>query len=372
MKKLYSLCLLALVCNASQAQYTLYKSKSYIEISGYLTSYYNYRFYPSTETDKRKNRFALDYAVFKMDGTVNKIWNYQLQLNAAALADPTTSDGFIMQASAAYNALKDNLQIELGYDKLPFSRSSMVANTESPFLQRPEIARGGAFSRRDIGTTITYSLLNKKINLYAGAYTGLGPQSLAGENDPSGKLEYIARAEFSYPARYRHAEVDLSHIHIPLVSVGINGRYAEKKLTSGVDYPILTLDGKKLSYGADLSFAFKGFSLHLESIQLQMTPRDSTLLLGKPTDYFLAGGIIAHANYYIAPLKSVIAIRYDEFNPNDLVAGDNASTLSFGYNYLFDGMRSALKIHYMKRIKDDKANKVWTDDQLRIALQLMF
>ena len=255
MKKLYSLCLLALVCNASQAQYTLYKSKSYIEISGFLTSYYNYRFYPSTETDKRKNRFALDYAVFKMDGTVNKIWNYQLQLNAAALADPTTSDGFIMQASAAYNALKDNLQIELGYDKLPFSRSSMVANTESPFLQRPEIARGGAFSRRDIGTTITYSLLNKKINLYAGAYTGLGPQSLTGENDPSGKLEYIARAEFSYPARYRHAEVDLSHIHIPLVSVGINGRYAEKKSTSGIDYPILTMDGKKLSYGADFSGA---------------------------------------------------------------------------------------------------------------------
>ena len=139
-----------------------------------------------------------------------------------------------MQASASFNPLKDNLSIELGYDKVPFSRTSLVSNTETPFLQRVEVARG-AFNRRDLGLTFTYSLLNKKLNLYGGAYTGLGSESLSTGNDASGKLEYIGRAEFSYPARYRHIEVDLSHLNIPVISVGIDGRYAEKKTTTGVD-----------------------------------------------------------------------------------------------------------------------------------------
>lgn len=372
MKKINNLIVLILLALPASAQFTLTRGNSVIEFSGYITTFYNYRFYPEGETDKKKNRFALDYAVFRIDGVHKKVWNYQIQINNAALFDKETSDGFIMQADVAYNTLNDRLSIDVGFNKIPFSRSSLIPNVESPFLQRPQMARGGVFNRRDAGVTVRYSLFNKLINLYAGAYTGMGSESLFGENDESGNLEYACRAELSYPARYRHKEVDLTDVPAPVVTLGLNARQAEKKTTSGIDYPYQTLNGKKLGYGGDVSAMWRGLTVTAEVLHFKMTPEETLLLYGKPTDYFKAGGVMMTANYYVKPIKSIIAVRYDEFNPHDLVKGDKESTLSFGYNYLFDSMRAALKIHYFKRLKDKDASKVWNDDQLRVALQFQF
>lgn len=372
MKKFFSFMILLLTAYPSSSQFTLYRGNSVMEFSGYVTTFYNYRFYSEGETDKKKNRFALDYAVFRMDGVHKKVWNYQLQINNAALFDKETSDGFIMQADVAYNTLNDRLSIDVGFNKVPFSRSSLIPNVESPFLQRPQMARGGVFNRRDAGVTLRYAVFNKLINLYAGAYTGMGPESLSGENDESGNLEWAGRAELSYPARYRHKEVDLTDIPLPVITVGFNARHAEKKTTSGIDYPYQTLKGKKLGYGSDVSAMWRGVTVSAEVLRFKMTPEESLLLYGKPTEYFMAGGVMVAINYYLKPLKSVLAVRYDEFNPHDLVKGDKEATLSFGYNYLFDSMRAAMKVHYFKRLKDEDAVKVWNEDQLRIALQLQF
>lgn len=372
MRKLSPFMLLIFFSGPLTAQFSLYRPNSAIEFSGNITAFYNLRFYDSGATDKSKNRFELDYAVFRLDGIHNKVWNYQLQINNAALIYTSSSDGFLMQADVAYNSLNDALSIDAGFNKVPFCRSSLIPNTESPFLQRPGVARGGVFNRRDAGVTVRYSMMNKLINFYGGAYTGIVDPKLEGENDPSGKLEYIGRIELSYPARFRYREVDLSSVPVPMIALGANARAAEKKLTSGGDYPYQTLDGKKLGYGGDVTIAWKGFSAMAELVHFKMTPNDSLLLLGKPTDYFKAGGVVLSANYFSRPIHSVFAIRYDTFNPNDLIIGDTESTLSFAYNYLFDSQRAALKIHYFKRIKDKDASKVWSDDQMRMALQLQF
>lgn len=356
----------------SNGQFSLYRPNSSIEFSGNITAFYNQRFYKADADDKSKNRYELDYAIFRIDGIQNKVWNYQLQLNNAALIYTSSSDGFLMQADVAYTSLNDAISIDVGYNKIPFCRSSLIPNTDSPFLQRPGVARGGVFNRRDAGVTVRYSLLNKMINLYGGSYTGINGPRLKGENDPSGKLEYVGRIELSYPARLRYREVELTSVPIPIFAIGVNARFAEKKLTSGADFPFQTLYGKKMGYGGDVTFTWKGFTAMAEVVYFKMTPNDPLLLYGKPTDYFKAGGAVLSANYFLRPVNSVFAVRYDSFNPNDLIKGDTESTLSFAYNYLFDSQRAALKAHYFKRIKDKDAAKVWNDDQLRIALQFQF
>jgi hypothetical protein len=353
-------------------QHTLYTANSAIELSGNITTFYNYRFYPKDEKDKDKNRFVLDYCTFRLDGNSNKLWNYQLQLNAAALGDAESSDGFIMEARAGYTSLRDNFSIQAGYDKVPFGRYSLLSNSESVFLQRPEVSRGGAFNRRDAGTTLKYNLFNKKLVLIGGVYTGMGAGSLSGKNDNSGKLEYVARTEISYPARMRYKEVDYTNTALPHLAIGGGVRYAEKSETTGVDYPIQTIDGKKLSYSTDFTFCYKGFTLMAEWIEMKCTPNDSTLLLGKPTSFFKAGGTVVGLTYFFSPLNSVLGIRYDEFNPNDLKKGDTKRTVSFAYNYAFPGGNTSIKLHYFKRIKDSDEAKVFTDDQIRIGLQVLF
>lgn len=353
------------------AQYTLVKPNGYLELSGYVVGFYNQRFYTAADKSHAKNRFAMDYVVIRLDGNVNRRWNYQLQLNNAALFDPSTSDGFLMDAYVAYNSLVDNLEIKAGYTKIPFCRSSLVSNTESPFIQRPEVTRG-AFTRRDVGTTLRYSLLNKKINLYAGAYTGMGSQSLLGDNDAGGHLEYAGRIETSFPTRYRKTEIDLIHSALPVVALAADVRYANKNTDYGPNYPYEVLNGKKLSYSADADFCFQGFSFHGEWLAFRMTPVNKSYLYGKATDHFFAKGVIAAANYYVKKYKTVMALRYDGFNTNDLISGDNANTISYGLNYLFDGLRSCMKLQFCQRLKDPAAAKVWSRDQVRIAYQLQF
>ena len=371
MKRFLLLTLLTTVYWIAEAQYTLVKPNGSLEVSGWLTTFYYHRFYPSGTTDFKKNRYSLDFAVLKLDGVVNKIWNYQLQLNNAALFDPEANDGFLMDANASLNPLNDRLEIKIGWMKLPFSKSSLVPMSESPFLQRPAISRG-TFARRDAGLLVRYSLFNKLINVYAGSFTGLGAKTLIGDNDESGNMEFVGRLECSYPARYRRTEVDFVHNVLPVFSLGADVRYANKKTSFGDNYAFEVLDGSKLAYTLNADLAFKGLSVHSEYLGMKLKPNNKELLLTKPTDYFRAGGLNASVNYFFKKYKTSLAIRYDEINPNYLIKGDSEATLSFAGNYHLDGLKSVVKVHYWKRIKDKNATSIWAEDQIRLAYQLMF
>ncbi len=373
MKKniLLTLCVALLGYNAI-AQYNLVKPNGSLEISGWVTTFYNHRFYPAGTTNFKKNRYNLDFAVLKLDGVVNKVWNYQLQLNSAALFEPDANDGFLMDAWGSFNPLSDRLEVRVGWMKLPFSRTSLVPMSESAFLQRPNVARGGTFTRRDVGTLVRYSALNKLINIYGGVFTGMGALSLQGDNDASGSVEYVGRVEFSYPARYRRTEIDLTHVKLPMFSLGVDARSANKKTTYGLEYPYELLDGLKQCYSANADFQYQGFSAHAEAIRIRMQPNDPALLLTKPTNHFRQGGFIASANYCFKKYKTVLAARFDEYNPNDLLRGDRERSVSLAANYLLDGQKSCVKVQYWKRLKDPESNTIWTPDQIRIAYQLLF
>lgn len=355
----------------SRAQYTLVKPNGYLELSGYVVGFYNYRFYNAAEEKHKKNRFALDFAVLKLDGNMRKRWNYQLQMNYASLFDPQTSDDFLMDGYISYNSVNDNFEWFNGYMKVPFSRNSLVANVESPFLQRAEIVRQ-AFNRRDLGTMMRYSFFNKKINVYAGAFTGLGRTSLAGDNDASGNMEFAGRVEFSYPTRFRKTDYDLTHTRLPLICVAANTRWANKQTNAGDDFKYQTLNGKKMGTGLEADAMYKGIALHAEWMQFTMYPKDSTFLYKQPTDHFLATGFIASANYYHKPSHTVIGIRYDMYNPNDLVVGDDENSISYAFNYLMDGTRACIKLQYWQRLKASGVTNFWTRDQIRLAYQLQF
>jgi hypothetical protein len=89
----------------------------------------------------------------------------------------------------------------------------------------------------------------------------MGMASIVGDNDDNGKYLYVARVEASYPSKARDGEMDTDHIPLPNVSVGLGGMFSEKTVTTGIDYPLLTVDGKKRSLGGDFTFMYKGFTV---------------------------------------------------------------------------------------------------------------
>lgn len=361
-----------LISTQAWGQFTLYKGNHSLEISGMMTSFYNYRFYHEGTTDFKKNRFGLRDLQLQLEGRKGKKCEYELQIDFADIfskVDDPENPG-LMDANFTYKAFPF-LDIKAGYQKIPYSRSTLVPFVYSPFFQGAEMTRGQLFSRRDVGITLQSSLFRQLINIYGGIYSGLGESILRGENDSKGKSEYAARVDFSYPSRYRYREIDFHKTAIPMFTLGINGRYSEKSVSLGQDFQIKTLDGYKTLYGFDFSCQYKGFSFQLESHQMYGVPRDPSYLQGLNTRYFKAGGILFQGNYYSKKLKSSLSIRYDEFNPNDLILGDTQRSISYAYSYYIDGTNSVIRIQYWQRLKNEITNSKWTDDQIRIGWSLL-
>jgi len=314
-------------------------------------------------------------AQIDIEGKIKKSYEFKVQIDFAdwltGINDPETPG--LMDAYMVYKGL-EFVDIKLGYQKLPYSRNSLVPFAYSPYFHRTEYTKGDAFSHRDIGLTLYRGFLDEKIKLFAGIYSGMGESSLSLSNDASGKPEYLARLEFSYPTTMKYREIDVEESESFAFSVGLNGRYAEKATYTGYEYYAKTINGKKSLYGIDFFCKYKAFSFSLEFNKALLRPNTPDLTVDYKTDYVKAGGWLFQLNYYLENLKSAFSARYDEANFNDLVPGNfRAYTLS--YMYFLKHYHSVIRINYKHLLTEEPLPgldpKKW-NGQFIVGWQFMF
>jgi hypothetical protein len=372
-------------------QVTISNGNHNLEISGALSGYYNYRILKpdAANQDLNNNRFRMRDAQIQLEGRVGTTWEYEFQFDIADIASGQSMvDGEnpgLMDAYIKFKGIK-YFDIQAGFGKTPYSRNSMVPFVFSPYWQRAQIVRGDIFTRRDMGITLSQSFWKQRINIYGGIYNGLGEISLRGDNDATGSVEYIARADFAYPARFRYREVDDRHVPLPMFQIGVNGRYTKRNLPEGGTFPAFSegeyglrvLDGERYVYGFDAAFMFKGFSGMFEIHQFRGQPRlDShPLLQGLPLEqtnkYFLAGGWVAQMNYFFKSWKTIVSIRYEQLDLNDLVSG-RSERLSFALAYQINGYNSMIKFQYFNILQEeDLIDPLRWTEQFRIGWQFLF
>ncbi|UII27362.1 hypothetical protein LVD15_02725 [Fulvivirga maritima] len=386
MKRVLLILIMACVSGLVQAQVTIGTADHVVEIKGRLSTYYNQRFLKDGEEDQKKDRFKLRDAQINIEGRVRDIWEYEIQVDFPDLANDGEVDPAnpgLMDAYVIYKGF-NFMNVKVGYGKLPYSRSSLTPFPYSPYWQRAQIARGDLFSRRDVGVTLFQDFWQSRINVYAGAYTGLGEYSLRGNNDASGGLEYIGRVDFSYPAASKKREIDYVHTPVPLFSVGLNGRYANKKLPEGEEFPeysqgeygMSVIDGKKYVYGMDFSVQYQGFSGQFEIHQVRGEPQDpaNQLLLGLSSDktegYFLAGGYYGQLSYFAKDIKTILSVRYEQLNLNDLADGDSKRFCA-ALAYQLKGFDAMIKAQYFNVISEEETiDALKWKEQIRVGLTL--
>lgn len=383
---LLTFCLLGVF---THAQLSISNGKHLVEISGMTSTYYNQRILKSGEESNHKDRFKLRDAQIKIEGRVTDIWEYEVQVDFADIAaansgeiDPENPG--LMDAYLKYKGW-DFMDIQLGYSKLPYSRSSIVPFAFTPYWQRAELVRGNIFSRRDVGLTLSKSMWKQRINVTAGVYTGLGEISLRGDNDASGSPEFVGRVDFAYPSRFRFRDIDDRHTPIPMFNIGINARYANKSLPDGEEFPeysqgeygLKVIDGKKFVFGIDLAFQYKGFSGQFEYHRIKGEPQRASdplyqgLTPEQTEGYFLAGGYLAQLNYFIKPLKTIVSARYEQLDLNDLAAG-NSKRFSPAIAYQIKGYDAMIKFQYFNIIEEESIDPLRWNEQFRIGMQLNF
>jgi len=370
-------------------QVTISNGNHVLEISGGVSSYYNHRILKETNDNRNKDRFKLRDAQIKLEGRIGDVWAYELQADLVDIAE--TSNGIIdpenpglMDAYIRYKGL-EFMDIQVGYGKLFYSRSSMVPFGFTPYWQRAQIARGDLFSRRDVGVTLMKNFWRQQVNVYLGVYTGLGEVSLNGDNDASGQPEYVGRVDISFPSRYRYRDIDDRHTPIPVFSLGLNARYTNKTLPEGRDFPegaagefgYKAIDGKRYIYGLDFSWQYKGFSGQFEIHQIRAEPQSpgdplfQGLLEEQTQGYVLAGGYLAQLNYFEKNTKTIFSLRYEELDLSDLVAG-KSQRFSPAVAYQINGYNAMIKFQYFNIIKEEAIDPLRWTEQFRIGLQLQF
>lgn len=374
----------------TNAQVTISNGKHILEISGSFSTYVNERLLKFGEEDRSKNRFKLRDAQLDIEGRVGSDYEYNLKVDFADMAannqgaaiDPENPG--LMEATMKYKGFQF-FDIEMGYGKVYYSRSSLNPFNFSPYWQRAELVRGSIFSRRDVGVTLMKNFWKQRAHIYVGAYTGLGELSLTGDNDPSGQLEYIGRFDIAYPARYRYREIDDRVTPIPMFSLGVNGRFMNKKLPAGEAFPdnatseygLKVIDGKRYVYGLDASFQYMGFSGQFEIHQIKSEPQNENdplfqnLTPKQTKGYILSGGYIAQANYFIKNIKTIVSARYEELDLNDLVKG-NSERFSTAIAYQMNGYNAMIKFQYFNIIKEESIDVLKWDEQFRIGMQFQF
>ena len=370
-------------------QVSFSNGQNVLEISGILSSYYNFRELKPGEEDKQKNRFNLRDASFTLEGRVKKIFGYQLQMDLADMAqnaagniddeNPGLMDAFV------YANLFSKLRLKVGYMKVPYSFASLTPFYQSPYWQRAEFLRGNFFGRRDVGLLLQSDFFNRKLELWAGVFNGLGENSLNGDNDASGGLEYAGRVSFSYPSRYRFQFIDKRISRIPFFCLGLNYRYALRNLPAGEDlisgsageYGIKVLDGRKTLSGVDFAFHYFGFSLQAELHQLVGMPNDTTSFLLAGTSVadnegiFRSGCEIVQINYFLKRINTGFSVQYESMNVNDLFSG-YTSRVTYALFYALKGTESMIKANYTSILTEDSNDPLKYRAQFRIGWQWMF
>lgn len=373
----------------AHAQVTISDGRHVMEISGGISTYYNHRVLKPTSDNRNKDRFRLRDAQIQIEGRIGNLYEYELQVDFVDLASFATGEidpenPGLMDAYIRYKGLKF-VDVQVGYGKLYYSRSSLTPFTRTPYWQRAQIVRGNMFSRRDVGVTLMKNFWRQRINMYAGAYTGLGEITLRGDNDASGGLEYVGRVDVAYPTRYRYRDIDDRVTPIPMFSVGLNGRYAEKNLPEGRSFPsfstgefgLKVINGERYAYGLDAAFMYMGFSGSFEIHQMRMIPQNANdplfqgFLPEQTNGYILAGGNVSQLNYFSKKLKSIISVRYEELDLSDLIPG-KSQRLSAALAYQIRGFDSMIKFQYFQILAEETIDPIRWTEQFRIGWQLNF
>ena len=380
--------------NMASRTFTISADNNTFQIGGRVSGYYENRALKSGYYNLSHNGWGMKDGDLDMLGKTSSKFVYEFHISildlATAAATQNTNNPANSGIKAGYLEYAGSpVKIKFGYDKVPFSQGSLNEVWGTPMWSHANLYGGDLWSRRDFGLTLHYTTWKSRINLYGGAYSGMGENFFEYGNDASGTFEYIGRAEFSYPGKMKYQPIDEDNTPKPQFRIAVDARYEDKKQPQGQTilgndpdapgaYGLRIFDGKRMVYGTDFMIKYKGISALFEADMMRMQPTSPTdpLYEGTPASfnggYIMAGGIATGLNYNWEKIHSVFAVQYEDFNTNDLQKGEQ-SWLYLGYAYKVSGFNSVFKVeYYIPTLEDKAANPLKYSSQLRVGYQIVF
>lgn len=388
--------------NSAGRTFTISGENNTLQIGGRTSGYYEYRALKPGITNLSHNGWNLkdmDLDFLGQTGAGAKKFLYEFHISPIDMVTAATTQNTAAPQSPGIKAaylqyIGCPVHIKLGYDKLPFSQGNISDVWATPYWSHANLYGGDLFSRRDWGLTFNYQTWMDRINLYAGAYSGMGETFFEYGTDQSGTFEYVGRAELNFPGNLKYRIIDEENSPKPQFRLAVNARYFDKTQPAGAKsagagfaatypdaigkYGISVFDGKRTIYGADFLAKYKGLSFTFETDMIRMQPNSQSDAIfagttpAKNGNVVNAGGFTTSLNYNYEPIHSVLSVQYEDLNVNDLAPGVQ-DWVTIAYAYKISGFNSVVKVEYYVPTKEDAvSNPLKYTGELKIGYQIVF
>lgn len=279
----------------------------------------------------------------------SKILHYYVELDADKF-DPALRDFY------AYFTPLDELNVKIGYFKVPFNRQRMATSAKL-LLQDRSIASEEFDQKRDTGLDIYGNPLDGHVEYHAAVFQGAG-EKFSGIDNTDNKLMYVLSLRCNPLGKYDYYdETDLKYSDKLALTIGasvvFNAKVADEKLPN-TDTTTGTVD---------LGAKYKGLSWNNEYYIRSENP-DTGATVG-------SDGFFTQAGYFVLPKKLEVAARYSVVDPNKDVSNDLQKEYTGGVNYYFRTHRSKIQAdvgHYVTDTKDQDKE----ENRVRLQYQIIF
>jgi len=301
----------------------------YFSVGSLLQSTVDYQ----PERRSGENGFSIANARFKVYGTFDETFGYQLQANF--LSTPS-----VLDANLYYN-FNPNFSLKAGLFKSPFSYEYLTGAANIDFVNRSSAVNQLA-PKRQIGFQLSGSTGDGHFRYKAGMFNGegFGPNENADDN-----FLYVGRVETHFDTESQEHNIIW----------GVNAAYQQKDLSLSSGNLISRFRGDQTLLGTDLRYTNNELML---SGELLYSWLDSEI-----AGTFNPFGYHVTAGYYLNP-KTQVLLRWDQFDNDNLVLAGDTQSLIAGLNY-FPTSFSEIQLNYI--LPTDEAVKY---SQLLLNLQI--
>jgi phosphate-selective porin len=316
---------------------------------------------PDSRFGDDHDRMFLRRARLNASGKFDQRFEFKAELDATGSLSNST--GMRVQLVDGYATWTKStaLAIRMGQFKTPFGFEQLYSDQQLPSIERT-LGNDRLVPGRQLGAQLAGGGFDERLSYAVGAFNGTGTNTNV--NDGEG---------FLVAGRLTSAVLRKPKSHEALLRVGINAfRSNDRNVAVAPDFGIdstpaspavdAIFAGRRSAAGADAQLCLGKVELWTEMLRERFEP-DSAV----PRRTFDAKSwyVLAAAPLVGDKLQGVV--RYDSFDPNGSLSGDQTRSWLVGTNYYIKGHDLKLQLHYLR---SDWAGK--SDGRLIARFQTIF
>lgn len=310
------------------------------------------------------DRFYLRRARLHLQGRFPEGFDFRLEGEfAGGISELSGNRAQLTDAFINWNRF-EFVNVRVGQFKSPFGFEQLYLDPRL-FLAERTLVNDRLTAGRQVGVQAGGELFNHRFSYATGLFNGTGANTSANDNDRffwAGRIGIVPWEGVvdGHSTRWTFGVNALTSDDARLA--GQAAEFGFDDIPGGPNDNIFT--GRRKAGGLDTQFQAGPFELWIEYLRARFKPLDAI-----PARSFDAAGWYVQVAYFAVPKALQLVTRYDTFDPNLTLAGNNTRTWTVGGNWFLKSDDIKLQLDYLMSDIDGTPAK---GKKLILRLQTIF